>query len=89
MGFLDKVKGNIRETATMAREGLEEIQTKRELTQAYGDLGRRAFELIDSGKLPTDELDFDVDRIRKLKADLAEAEEQAAPGDVETGREPQ
>jgi hypothetical protein len=88
MGFLDKVKGNIRETATMAREGLEEIQTKRELAQAYGELGRRAFDLIDAGKLEAKELDFDVERIRKLKADL-EAEEQAAPGEVEKEREPQ
>jgi hypothetical protein len=48
MGFLDSVKGNIRETAAKAREGVEELQTKRELGQAYAELGRRAFER-DSG----------------------------------------
>jgi hypothetical protein len=79
MGFLDKVKGNIRKTAAKAREGVEELQTKRELGQAYAELGRRAFDLIDGGKLQAKELDFDVERIRKLKADL-EAEEQAARG---------
>lgn len=70
MGFLDKVKGNIRETATAAREGVEDLQTKHELGQAYGDLGRRTLDLIDAGKLQAPELDFDVERIRKLKADI-------------------
>jgi hypothetical protein len=77
MGFLDKVGGNIRKTASKAREGVEELQTKRELGQAYAELGRRAFDLIDAGKLQAPELDFDTERIRKLKVDL-EAEEQAA-----------
>jgi hypothetical protein len=78
--FLDKVKGNIRGTASKAREGIEDMQTKRELGQAYGELGRRAFDLIDAGKLQAKELDFDIERIRKLKAGI-EAEEQAARGD--------
>jgi hypothetical protein len=80
VGFLDKVKGNIRGTASKAREGIEDMQTKRELAQAYGELGRRAFDLIDAGKLQAKELDFDVERIRKLKAGI-EAEEQPARGD--------
>jgi hypothetical protein len=79
MGFLDKVKENIRETAAKAREGVEELQTKRELGKAYAELGRTAFDLSDAGKLQAKELDFDVERIRKLKADL-EAEEQGARG---------
>jgi hypothetical protein len=77
MGFLDSVRGNIRETASKAREGVEELQTKRELAQAYGELGRTAFDLVDAGKLRAPELDFDIERIRKLKTNL-EAEEQAA-----------
>jgi hypothetical protein len=79
MGFLDKVKGNIRKTASKAREGMEDLQTRRELGQAYGALGRRAFDLIDAGKLQAPELNSDVERIRKLTTDL-EAEEQAARG---------
>jgi hypothetical protein len=67
---------------------VEELQTKRELGQAYAELGRRAFDLIDAGKLDAKELDFDAEEIRKLKANL-EAEEQATPGDVVEGREPQ
>lgn len=88
MGFLDEVKGSIRKTASKAREGVDEIQTRRELGQAYAELGRRAFDLIDAGKLHASELDFDAEQIRKLRANL-EAEEQAAPGNVGEGREPQ
>lgn len=77
MSLIDRIKGNIHETATMAREGMEDLQTKRELGEAYGELGRRAFALVESGKLTAAELDFDVERIRKLKAEL-EVEELAA-----------
>jgi hypothetical protein len=76
MGFIDRVKGNLQDTAAMAREGIDDLQKKHELGQLYGELGRRAFELIDSGKLQTDELDYDVERIRALQAELdAEAPE--------------
>jgi len=76
MGFIDRVKGNLQETAAMAREGIDDQRKKHELGQLYGELGRRAFELIDSGKLQTDELDCDVARIRALQAELdAEAPE--------------
>ena len=83
MGFLDKVKENIHETATMAREGVEDLHTKHELGQAYGELGRKTFDLIDAGTLQAPELGSDVERIRKLKADLAD--EQPPTSDVATG----
>ena len=70
MGILDKVKGNLHDTATMARDGVEDMQMKRELGQAYEELGRRTVDLMDAGKLEAAALDFDVDRIRKLKADI-------------------
>jgi hypothetical protein len=70
MGLLDKVKENIQETATMAREGVEDLQTKRELGQAFDELGRKAFDLIDAGTLNAAELDAEVDQIRRLKAEL-------------------
>ena len=78
MGFLDKVTGNIRQTASKAREGVEELQTKRELGQAYGELGRKAFDLVDAGKIQAPELELDIERIRKLKTDL-EAERSQEP----------
>jgi hypothetical protein len=80
MSFIDRVKGNIQDTAAMAREGIDDLQKKHELGQLYGELGRRAFELIESGKLQTDELVYDIDRIRKLQAEL-EAEKPVAGGE--------
>ena len=83
MGFLDKVKENLQETATLAREGVENLQTRHELGQAYGELGRKTFELIDAGKLNSAELDSDVERIRRLRTDLAA--EQPPAGDSAPG----
>jgi hypothetical protein len=74
MSFIDRVKSNIQETATMAREGIDDMQKKHELGKLYEELGRRAYELIEYGKLQTDELDYDVERIRKLQAELDEGE---------------
>ena len=76
MGLLDKIKDNLQETANLAKEGLEDLQTKRELASAYGELGKKTFDLIDQGKLTATDLNVDVDKIRKLKAEL-EAEEKA------------
>ena len=70
MGILDKVKGSIQDTATMARDGVEDMQAKHALGHAYEELGRRTVDLMDAGKLEAPELDFDIDRIRKLKAEI-------------------
>ena len=83
MDFLDKVKKNVQETAAMAREGVEDLQTRHELGQAYGELGRKTLDLIDAGTLQAPELGSDVERIRKLKADLAA--EQPPASDVAAG----
>lgn len=80
MGFLDKVKANVQEAATLAREGLEEVQTKRELGQAYGDLGRTAFDLIERGELSHPGLAADAERIRALKAELEAGHEGGTSG---------
>jgi hypothetical protein len=72
MSLLAKIKGNIQETAASARGGVEDLQTKRELGQAYGELGRKAYGLINSGNLQAGELDDDVQRIRNLESELAD-----------------
>ena len=77
MGFLDKVREQAEQAAVKAREGMEELQTKRELGQAYGDLGRTAFELVERGELSHVELNAGVERVRSLKAQLES--EQPAP----------
>ena len=82
MGFLDKAMAAAEQAAMKAKGTAEELQTKRELGQAYGDLGRKAFDLIDAGTLSSPELDPLVERVRTLKAELEEkqvAAETAAP----------
>ena len=46
MGFLDKAKAAAEQAAASAKEGVDDVQTKRELSQAYGDLGKTTYELI-------------------------------------------
>ena len=77
MGLLDRVKANLQETATLAKEGIEDLQTKRELGQVYGELGRKAFDLMEAGELSHPALQELATRVRTLKAEL-EAETAAA-----------
>jgi hypothetical protein len=71
MGLLDKAKAAAEQAAAKAKEGVEDVQTKRELSQAYGDLGRLAFSLVETGELSNPELDALVDKIRTLEAKAA------------------
>ena len=75
MGFMDKVKASVKsgaeQAATKAQEELERLQTRRDLGQAYTDLGEKAFELADRGDLSHAELGGLVDKVRTLKAELA------------------
>jgi hypothetical protein len=83
MGFLDKAKAAAEQAAMKAKETAGELQTKRELGQAYDELGRKSFELIDSGELSSSALDPLVARIRSLKAQLEEGETVAATATAE------
>ena len=51
MGFLDKAMAAAEQAATKAKEGVEDVQVKRELSQANGELGRVAYELAESGEI--------------------------------------
>jgi hypothetical protein len=70
MGLLDKAKAAAEQAATKAKETAGELQTKRELGQAYDELGRRTFELVEAGDVSSTTLEPLVDRIRTLKAQL-------------------
>jgi hypothetical protein len=72
MKLLDRAKQAAEQAATKAKEGVEDVQTKRELNAAFGDLGTKTFELVDAGDLAKPELDELVAKIRTLKAKLAE-----------------
>jgi hypothetical protein len=60
------------------------MQTKRKLTQAYGELGHTTYELVRSGELTHPRLSPTVERISALKEELERAkrteEPQPSPG---------
>lgn len=74
MGFLDKVKAGVKsgaeQAATRAQAEIERLQAKRDLQQAYADLGEKALELADRGELSHAELQAALDRARAAKAAL-------------------
>ena len=72
--FLNRLKEATANVAQMTKEGVETLQVKRELSQAYGDLGRTTADLVESGAISHPELTESVTRIGELKAQLAEAE---------------
>jgi hypothetical protein len=67
MGFLDKAKAAAGQAATKAKEGVEDVQIKIELNQAYTALGKTAFELIESGELTHSSLQSHAEKIRALQ----------------------
>jgi hypothetical protein len=71
MGFLDKAKAAAEQAATKAKEGVEDVQLKRELGQAYTELGRTAFQLIESGELSHSSLEEAAGKIRALNEKAA------------------
>ena len=79
MGFLDKAKAAAEQAANRANETVADVQTKRELTKAYGEFGEKAFQLADSGAISHPELEPELARIRELQAKLDEEGDAAEP----------
>ena len=79
MGVLDKVKAAAGRATTEAQEGAATMQTKRKLTQAYGELGQTTYELVQSGELTHPRLSLTVERISDLKVQLERAERTEGP----------
>ena len=72
MGFLDKAKAAAEQAAHRANETVSEVQTKRELTKAYSELGETTFRLAGSGAISHPELQVHLARIRELQTKLDE-----------------
>lgn len=68
MGFLDKAKAAAEQAKVKAQEGVEQVQAKKETTQAYWDLGHKAYELSRSGAISHPELEPLVQRITDLES---------------------
>jgi hypothetical protein len=79
MGLLDKVKAATGRATTKAQEGVATVQTKRKLTQAYGELGQTTYELVQSGELTHPRLSPTVERISAVKAQLEREERAEGP----------
>jgi hypothetical protein len=73
MGFLDKAKQAAEQAAAKAKEGVEDVQTKRELGQAYNELGKSVFDLVESGEISNPRLDATVAKIKALNEKLEAA----------------
>ena len=67
MGFLDKAKAAAADAAAKTKEGVADVQSKRDLGKAYGELGEKAYDLAESGAISHAELTPIVERIRALK----------------------
>jgi uncharacterized coiled-coil DUF342 family protein len=94
MGFLDKAKTAAAEAAAKAKEGAEfaaqkaketgeTVQTKRELSGAFDELGHKALELVESGAIAHGELTPLVEKIHELHAKLESIGESEAEAPVE------
>ena len=79
--FLNRLKEATGVVATKAREGVEELQTKHELSQAYNDLGRTAADLVESWAVSHPELAERVEKIRALKVQLEAAPAEETPAE--------
>lgn len=77
MSFFNKAKQAAEQAAAKVQEGVEDVQQKRELSQAYGELGRSAFSLIESGELSHSGLEAGAARVRELNAKIAGSGESA------------
>jgi len=92
MGLMDKVKASVKagaeQAAAKVEEGMERLQTKRELALAYDDLGHKAFELADSGAISHADLQPLVEKVRRLRAELAADSAQAAAAAKEAATPP-
>ena len=72
MGLLDKAKAVAEEASTRVKEGVDDVQTKRSLSQAYDQLGQTAYELIEKGELTHADLTAQAEEIRVLRERLAD-----------------
>jgi hypothetical protein len=95
MGFLDKAKSAAEQAAQKAKVGAEfaaqkaketaeDVQTKRDLGNAYDELGHKAFELVVSGAISHGELAPIVAKIHELPAKLEEGAEAKVDEEVGT-----
>lgn len=70
MGFVDRAKSAAGTASTKAREGVEDVKTKRELGETYDKLGKLTVELVEGGEISHEKLTPMVEKVKELKAAL-------------------
>jgi hypothetical protein len=76
--FINRLKEATGVVVERTREGIEDLQTRTELSRTYGELGRKAAELVESGAVNHPDLNELVEKIKSLKVELAAAETASA-----------
>ena len=71
MGFLDKAKAAVEQGAAKAKDAAEDVQQKRDLSASYSELGKKTFDLIESGELTHPHFADLAEKIRGLKEKIA------------------
>lgn len=79
-GFFDQSKDATAVVVQKTRDGVEDLQQKRELNETHGELGRKAAELVRSGAIAHPDLTPFVERIDELEAARAAAPEEPPAG---------
>jgi outer membrane murein-binding lipoprotein Lpp len=74
MSFFNKAKQAAGQAAAKAREGVEDVQQKRELSQAYNELGKTTFELLEAGEISHPRFEAAAAQIRDLNEKLTDSE---------------
>jgi hypothetical protein len=85
MGQLDKVKAGAEQAVSTVQRQAQILQTKRALSQAYTDLGKTTFGLVERGEVGHGDLTAGVDHIRELQARLASAAAGPSPASTNGG----
>lgn len=70
----EEVKSGAGEAAARARETMHDAQVRHELQNAYIELGRTTYTLVDEGSLNDERLDQAVERIRELGSQLLDSQ---------------
>ena len=90
MKLMDKAKAAAEQAVAKTKEGVEEVQTKRDLSTAYGELGKKTFDLVEAGELDRPELAELVEKITTLKTKLADVPEgEAAEAEQPEAEQPE
>jgi|RhiMetdeSRZDD1v2_1073273.scaffolds.fasta_scaffold2128795_1 hypothetical protein len=70
MSFFDKVKQTASDAADTVKDNVQQAKLKNDIVEAYEDLGRKVYELVDQGKMGATGISRYVKHIKDLKAQL-------------------